>query len=244
MANLSIKSIFPASGQRGVPLGISPTITLDGLDYNQDSLTEGFFLEGPDTDQFVGPGLLDLAAPDSISQGDLDDFLESPGFQGIVPGTVTVTGVAGETTLTFDPTSTLAPLVQYTINLTGVLDGNGDTVSGFFTTVFTTGSGSIIAVPDETSSTILDGVDTESAVTVDTDLEILKSTPSDRSIQVPITTSEILVDFNKAVVPSSLDGKVTVKATPATDHPNATVLPERDLAFTTTIEGNRLKIKI
>src|SRR5688572_17380345 len=147
---------FPGNNDVGVPLRSEITITLSGLDYDEESLEEGFFVEGPDTDQFIGPGLEMQAFPDSISQGDLDDFLASPGYQGIVQGTVTVSGVSGNTVVTFTPTRPLAPNTMYVANLTGILESDGETeIDGFVSMSFETGSGSIEAIPSTVSTSVL-----------------------------------------------------------------------------------------
>ena len=71
---------FPADSDTGVPLLSNITVTLSGLDYDIQTLKDGLFLEGPDTDQYIGPGIIDQVFPNNISQGDIDDFLKSPGF--------------------------------------------------------------------------------------------------------------------------------------------------------------------
>ena len=246
MADLSVKSIFPASGEQGVPLGTKPSVTLTGLDYDVTSLQEGIFLEGPDTDQFVGPGQLYLKHPNNVSQGDLDDFLKSPGYQGIVPGSGVVTDNGVDTTVTFYPDMVLAPLTEYRMNLTGVLDLAQADIDGFFTTAFTTGSGSIVEVPSDVSSSVLSSTASEAgaSVGVDVALTVAGVSPADYSIENPTDTDEIIVNFSKEIDPATVAGKITVRAVPATDHPNANVHAARDLAFTTEVEGSRLKIKI
>ena len=246
MADLVVKSIFPASGEQGVPLGTTPSVTLEGLDYDEVSLSEGMFLEGPDTDQFVGPGQLYQRYPNNVSQGDLNDFLKSPGYMGIVPGSGIVTNDGVDTIVTFQPNMVLAPLTEYRVNLTGVLDSVGADIDGFFTTAFTTGSGSIVEVPSSVSSSVLSQAASEAGATTsaDTPMTVAGAAPADHSIENAVDTDEIIVEFNKDIDAASVAGKVSVEAVPATDHPNASTHGSRDLAFTTEVEGSRLKIKI
>ena len=247
MSDLSnlIKDTFPANGDQGVPLKVDLTVTLSGLDYDEDSLKEGLFIEGPDTDQYIGPGLLELKF-DNVSQGEVDDFLQSPGYQGIVGGEITVTGVAGDTLVTFNPTYPMAPLTEYKLNLTGVLDGSSNEIDGFVTYSFQTGSGSIEELPSSISSSSLSAALSEAGagITVDTDFEVLSSVPEDNAVQVSTDTDEIVFTFNKAINPASVSGNVSVKTVPTTDHPNATTNSQGDIAVTTQVEGNKLKVKI
>ena len=83
-----IDDTFPGSGDVGVPLQSAITVLFDrAMDHTELQLD--FFIEGPDTDQFIGPGLLELTSPANISQGDLDNFLRSPGYAGLVQGVFT-----------------------------------------------------------------------------------------------------------------------------------------------------------
>lgn len=247
MSDLSvrIKDTYPANGDEGVPLRVDLTITLSGLDYDNDSLKEGLFVEGPDTDQYVGPGLLELKYPNNISQGDIDDFLQSPGYAGIVEGEVTTSGIAGDTVVTFSPTLPMAPLTEYRVNLTGVTTSGLVDIDGFVTLSFITGSGSIEEIPSDVSSSVLSASLSEAgALSADGEFSVLSSNPADNSIDISVDTDEIVINFNKPIDPTSVTGNVQVKTVPVTDHPNATTRSQGDLAVTTEVEGNKLKIKI
>jgi hypothetical protein len=242
-----VKDTFPANGDVAVPLQSNITITLSGLDYDEDSLKEGFFIEGPDTDQYIGPGLLDLASPQNISQGDLDDFLQSPGYKGIVQGTTTTSGIAGDTVITFDPELPLSPLTQYTVNLTGVLDALEAEIDGFVTFDFTSGTGSIEEIPSTVSTSVLSAAIAETStpgVSDSTPLAVVSTTPSDHNVQQETTLNEIVVEFNKTLDPASVTDKVTVKTVPSSDHPEAVTNSQGNLATSLTVEGKKLKIKI
>jgi len=243
-----IKDTFPANGNVGVPLQSNLTITLSGLDYDSDSLTEGMFLEGPDTDQFVGPGQLGLTSPQNISQGDFDDFLQSAGYAGIVKGSVTVSGIMGDTVVTFDPDLPMTPLTEYKVNLTSILDAGGDDIDGFVTFGFTTGTGSIEELPSDVSTSVLSAAVTEAASVgvsaAATPFVVTTATPGDHSVQNPVDLREITLDFNKPIDATSVAANVQVKTVPATDHPNAQTRSLGDIAISTEVEGNRLKIKI
>lgn len=247
-----ILDTFPANSDTGVPLLSDITITLSGLDYDEDTLLDGFFLEGPDTDQFIGPGIIDQVYPNSISQGDIDDFLESPGYTGIVAGTTTVSGISGNTVVTFNPTLPLAALTDYRAYLAEVTTSGivpihtPDTVSGIVTWVFQTGTGSIETIPSSVSSSVLaDTFIQQNLSDIETALKVVSTTPIDHSVEhSPDGTREIVVEFNKALNPNIADANVTVKALPATDHPEVTVTANGDLAKRLVVEGNLLRIKI
>lgn len=251
MSTLSdlIKDTFPANGDVAVPLQSNLTVTLSGLDYDADSLTEGgLFVEGPDTDQFVGPGLINLASPANISQGDFDDFLQSPGYAGIVQGSVTVSGIMGDTVVTFDPDLPLAPLTEYIVNLTSVLTATLSGIDGFVTFGFTAGSGSIEELPADISTSVLSAAIPEAAQVgisaAAIPFVVTTATPVDHSVENPVDLREITLDFNKVIDSASVADNVSVKTVPATDHPNAATGSLGDLAISTEVTGNRLKIKI
>lgn len=237
---------FPANNDTGVPLLSAISITLSGLNYDEDSLKESFFVEGPDTDQFVGPGQIELQ--NNVSQGELNDFLQSPGYKGIVGGTVTVSGVAGNTVVTFTPNLPLAPNLLYVVNLTGILDSTLVEIDGFASFSFETGSGSIEQVPSTVSTSVLSAGLSEAAILLTTatePLKIISTSPIDRSVQNSPSLSGIVVTFNKPIDPSSVDtSKFIVRASPISDHPNATVSGVRELTKTVEVVGNQLIITV
>jgi hypothetical protein len=239
-----VKDTFPANGDVGVPLLSNISVTLSGLDYNTTSLTDGLFVEGPDTDQFVGEGLACLLTPENVSQGNIDDFLQSPGYAGIAQGVTTVTGIAGDTHVIFDPTLPLAPLVEYRLNLTSVTTISGVAVDGFVTFAFTAGSGSIQELPTEISTSPLAAATPETGTGAVGPFAVTTAAPLDHSVQNPTDMREIVIDFNKSIDPDSVAGNVIVKTVPATDHPNAVTASLGDIAVSTEVLGNRLKIKI
>jgi hypothetical protein len=249
MANLIdlILNSFPASNDVGVPLNSALSFTLSGLNYDTTSLEEGLFLEGPDTDQFVGPGLAILNHPNGVSQGNIDDFLQSPGYSGIVLGEITVTGISGNTVVSFSPDLPLAALTNYVLNLTYVLELDGVTdVTGHVTVPFLTGSGSIEVLPSTASTSVL--AQSSLSPLLDTSslpFTITSVTPKDHSVQNPVSTREIVVEFSKNIDPLSVDSNaIAVETIPATDHPNIVIQANGELAKQVTVEGNKLKIKI
>lgn len=242
-----IKNSDPANGSVGIPLNSTVSITLSGLDYDEESLTEGLFLEGPDTDQFVGAGLQLLNYPDNVSQGDPADFLESPGYYGIVNGTATVSGIAGDTVVTFTSELPFAPLFDYRVNLSNALASDGTTaIDGFVTLSFQTGSGSIEEIPSEVSTSILNLPTLHSiSDSAGTPLQIVKVTPADRSVENSVTLREIIVEFNKTIDPSSVNAdNISIIASAITDHPNVTVSAQGELVKTVEVQGKLLIIKI
>jgi hypothetical protein len=241
---------FPANGDTAVPLRSAITITLSGVDFDDDSLEEGLFLEGPDTDKYIGPGLLTQTYPNNISEGDLDDFLNSPGYQGIVDGDVTVTGVAGGTLVTFTPTLPLFPSTDYIVNFCGIKDALLVDIDGFVTLDFQSGSGSIETIPDTISSSVLSDGAIETfepgVIAVDTDpLVIIGTTPANDAVQVATSLDEITIEFSEAIDPTSVSAEnISVKVIPASDHPNASQSVLDDIAKTVEVDGKILTIKI
>lgn len=234
---------FPANADVGVPLRVEITLTLSGLDYDEDSLKEGFFVEGPDTDQFVGPGLIELQ--ENVSQGDLNDFLQSPGYQGIVAGEVTVSGIGGNTVITFVSADPLYPSLTYIVNLSEVLTTNETAIDGFVSFSFDTGTGSIEVIPSTVSTSILSAGIPESLDSINDDFKIVSVSPADRSVQNPLTLSEIVITFNKAIDPASIDEtSIIVETIPVTDHPNAVTGSLGELAKIVEVVGEKLKLKI
>jgi hypothetical protein len=243
----SVLNTFPANNDQGVPLRSTISVTLSGTDYSDASLQEGFFVEGPDTDQFIGPGQLDLVYPDNISQGDLNDFLNSPGYKGIVPGDVTVSGIAGNTVVTFTSEKPLAPLTEYIVNLTDITDLSDIDIDGFVSFSFETGSGSIETIPSTVSTSILSATIPETIEIVEQALSVISSTPVDRTVEHSKDLREIYIDFNKDLDPTSvsaLASSISVKALSVSDHPSLTTKAAGELAKVVEVEGNRLKIII
>lgn len=248
MANLIdlIADTFPATDDTGVPLRTTLSMTLTGVDYDEDSLLEGLFLQGPDTDQYTGPGMELLTFPDNVSSNSLDDFLQSPGYYGIVDGTVTVSGIAGNTEVRFDATKPLAPLTSYTLQLGYVLRADAETtVSGIATVDFETGSGSIVEVPSTISTSVLTSVPTSSTPTATTALSVSTTSPVDRSVENSIELTEIDVTFNKNIDATSINSdSIVIKTTPASDHPTLGVNSQGDLVKSIEVNGKVLKLKI
>lgn len=248
MANLSdiITDYSPPASGVNVPL--RSTITVEfGLHMDEARLQEDFFIEGPDTDQFIGPGLLSLDYPENISQGDLDDFLRSPGYKGIVQGTYEFESVSGvSTTLTFTPTRPLAATTEYTVNISETLDAEGNTVSGHVTWGFSTGTGSIEELPSSISTSILAAAPQAIALAVqEGEFAVLGTLPKDHSIEQDLNLEEIIVEFNKDIDSGSVSAaNITVETIPATDHPGASASAAGDLAKTVEVTGRQLKIKI
>ena len=235
----------PSSGASGVPLRATLSFTLSGTNYRTGSLEEGMFVEGPDTDQFIGPGGAYQRFPDGISQGDLDDLLESPGYKGIVTGSVAVT-TGANTTVTFTPTNPLFALTTYKLYLSDVEETDGTEISGIVTVEFTTGSGSIEEVPTDVSTSVL-ATTTQASRAIDaiSDLSVVSTTPVDHAIQQNVELEEILVKFNKPLDSSSVSASdVKVETIPVTDHPNVTINTIGELAVAVEVDGETLKIKI
>ncbi len=245
MAELSdiITSYTPSNGAVGVPLLSTISVTFDRL-MDEDDLAIEFFLAGPDTDQYIGPGISQFNLyPDNVSQG--DDFLESPGYTGIVTGTFSFETVAGVTVLTFSPTQPMAPLIEYTAHLPQAKDATGTTHTGHVIFGWTSGSGSIEAMPSTSSLSVLTSISQVTSLSALTDLEVDKTIPADNTVGQDVDLSTIEVYFNKAIESTSVSNtSVSAKAIPATDHPSAVGAIERDLAIKLTTEGKKIIIEI
>ncbi len=237
----------PSNGAGGVPLLTKPYVVLSGLNYDEDSLKEGIFLEGPDTDQFIGPGGAYLRFPDGISQGGLDDLLESPGYKGITAGSGLVTEVNGNTKVTFIWERPLAALTDYKLFLANVLEADGTTeIEEIVTVDFQTGTGSIQELPVDSSTSVLATTAQASrAIDAIAPLSVQTTTPTDHAIQQDIGMEEIEIQFNKSIDPSSVSSNsVKVETVPISDHPSLSTTALGELATSVEVDGNKLKIKI
>lgn len=241
---------FPANNDVGVPLKSDITITLSGLDYDEDSLFEGLFLEGPDTDQFVGPGLQFQTYPANVSQNDttnlnVDDFLQSPGYKGLVVGDYQISRNIN-TVITFTPHNPLAALTEYTVYLHSVTTSSLADIDGFVSFSFETGSGSIEEVSSTISTSILNVTRSISVLdTTGTPLQVVKMTPSDRSVQNSTDLRQIIIEFNKAIDPTSVtNDTVNIIASAITDHPALSIQAQGELVKSVEVNGALLIINI
>jgi hypothetical protein len=237
---------YPPVDATGVPLRAQIIVDFN-REMNTDRLQEDFFVEGPDTDQFIGPGLAELQFPQNISQGEIDDFLMSPGYAGIVGGTFEFETVSGVSTrLIFTPSRPLAPLFDYKVHVTDTKDIDDNDISGIVFWGFQTGTGSIEELPSTISTSVLAAAPQAQSFASDLDpLEIIKTIPSDHEVEQSIDLSEIIIEFNKEVDPASVDpDTIVVQALPATDHPQADVSAAGDLAKVVEVNGRQLRIKI
>jgi len=256
-----IVSYYPANGDVGIPLSDSITILFDRA-MNTERLKEDFFVEGPDTDQWIGPGLMELKDPDNISQGDLDDFLKSPGYRGIVQGTfefksISMTDATVEvdpasndyrTKLIFKSTRPFAPMITYTANLIETLDATGTSWPGYVGFSFESGSGSITQLPASISSSILTSGASPSTVAATSDgtgLKMLSSSPVDFSTKNASDLTEITINFDKDLDAATVTNeRVVVETFLASDHPNLVGTAKGKLAKQLVVNGKTLTIRI
>ena len=244
---------FPPVSGLDIPLGSTISVTFNIL-MNVSGLQNSLFVEGPDTDQFVGPGLLEQQFPQNISQGALDDFLRSPGYQGIVQGTWSSTTVpippsntTSGTEIIFTPRQPLAPSTTYIVHIVQTDDAYGNVVSGYVDWSFETGTGSIIQLPNTISTSVLaqafrsPGL-SPAAVNL---LQVVSTTPCDHSVQNDEHLQEIDVVFDKEIDPASVNpDMISIQAIPLTSHPNVNVNAQGAIAFNVTVSGNILKLSI
>lgn len=250
MANLIdvISDHFPPVSGVSIPLSNTVWVQFD-IPMNEEELENNFFVEGPDTDQYIGPGLLELTSPDNISQGDLDNFLKSPGYKGIVDGTFTFETVSGVSTKAiFTPAHPLYPSIDYVVHLMETLDANGNTVSGNYTWKFQTGTGSIQQLPSNLSTSALADVIAHGYVASPgpmPSLKVVRTHPADHSVENNLQIAEIVVEFDKALDPNSLTPEsVFVETLPVTDHPSAPQFAQGEIMTQLEVSGCQLKIKL
>jgi len=232
----------------GVSIPLNSVITIEfNIEMDPVSLEESFFIEGPDTDQYIGPGLAMLANPANVSQADLDNFLRSPGYQGILQGIVDVNVVSGVgTTLSFTPDQPLYPTIQYIVNVSDPLDALGNLVSGYISWNFETGTGSIEEIPSTISTSVLSvAPHVTDYITSQGPLLVVSTTPTDHAIEQLTTLTEIDIEFNKELDPASItDDSVIISTSVATDHPNVSPSAVGTVVKTLEVIGKILRIKI
>lgn len=256
----SIKDVIvdytPANNEVDTPLISTIKILFDRA-MDEVALSEQVFIEGPDTDQFVGPGSALLEYPANVSQG--DDFLDSPGMTGLVKGQyafqhvdmtnpdLLVSGVPYRTKLIFTPEHALAPQTNYIVNLPDFVDSGNVTYSGYVTFTFTTGTGSITELPASISTSIINtALDNTIANYFGEDnnveLQVVKTYPLDHSVQNnPNTLSGIVITFNTNIDPSSIDdNSVVINTVTATDHPAAHAVAAGNIQKTLSVFGNKI----
>lgn len=130
-----IDSIYPASNSVGAILS-APIFVIFDREIDENSIDTGnFFVEGQDTDTFIGPDM-GLQLPD-VSDSGSNDQLASPGYKGIIQGKISFekiantstdvysgfdisgTGSLWRTKAIFTPTNALQKLTKYTVYLVG-----------------------------------------------------------------------------------------------------------------------------
>lgn len=130
-----VDSIYPASNAVGVFLS-TPIYVIFDREIDENSVDTGnFFIEGQDTDTLIGPDA-GLLLP-NISDSGSNDQLNSPGYKGLIKGTISFEKIANtssdiysgfdtsgggsvwRTKAIFTPTNPLQKLTEYTVYLTG-----------------------------------------------------------------------------------------------------------------------------
>lgn len=251
-----IDDYTPANNEIDTPLSSTITILFDRV-MDETALSDQVFIEGPDTDQYVGPGFELLGYPNTVSHG--DDFLASPGMQGIVQGDfsyqkvsttdpdVLVSGSIYRTKLIFTPEHSLAPLTLYTVNVPDFVDSGSISYTGYITFSFTTGTGSITELPTEVSTSIISTAlaDTLSDYFTGSssgDFKVVKTIPKDHAVQVVASgLNSITIEFNNPVDVSSVtDENIVITTVVATGHPTAAAEALGNITKTLTVAGNKI----
>jgi hypothetical protein len=259
MSNINeviVDNFPPVSGQ-SIPLGSTISVTFNTLmDTTISGLQSTLFVEGPDTDQFVGPGLLEQQFPPNVSQGPLSDFLMSPGYQGIVQGVITTSIVSGLTVsgipytgtqAVFTPSQPLAPSTTYTVHITQTHDSLGNVVSGYVDWSFETGTGSIVQLPNTISTSVLAEAFRAPGLAPASQnlLQVVSITPGDHSVQNSPELQDITITFDKVLDPNSITSDmITINTEALTSHPDVKVNAQGSIAFNMTVSGNIIKLSI
>ena len=259
MANIQdlIVDNFPPVSGISIPLGATISVTFDTLmDTTISGLQSTLFIEGPDTDQYVGPGLLEQQFPPNVSQGPLNDFLMSPGYQGIVQGTITTATVTGltisgisytGTQAVFTPDHVLAPSTTYVVHITQTNDSLGNVVSGYIDWSFETGTGSIVQLPNTISTSVLAEAFRAPGMAPSAQnlLQIVSTSPRDHSVQNSPELQEIDITFDKVLDPTSITpDMITINTEALTSHPDVKVNAQGSIAFNMTVSGHTIKLFI
>jgi hypothetical protein len=122
----------PADDQQGVPLRSTITVQFSE-EMDEQSVPEAIFVEGPDTDTVVGPNSSAEIHPSAFGRllGEEPDYLNSPGYKGIVTGEFTYEVNGDGTLATFTPAQALAALTHYVVHITDLYQRSiADTVAG------------------------------------------------------------------------------------------------------------------
>lgn len=131
-----IVSVHPGADTQGNIIGDTIWVLFD-REIDENSIDEGnFIIEGPDTDTFFGPDM-GTELP-NVSDSGSNDQLASPGYKGLVPGTITFqrinladlniytgpndtdgTGNLWRTKAIFTPAFPMQALTQYRVYIAG-----------------------------------------------------------------------------------------------------------------------------
>jgi hypothetical protein len=137
----SIEAIHPANTAEGVVLSDRISVIFDR---EVDHTTVQILLEGPDTDRWSGPDQVRWDNPDTEAD---DDVLATPGYKGVVAGSLTFEkvdsegdgvsafdytggGVMWRAKAIFTPTEPLAPNTEYRVWIIGDEETGDSIVSG------------------------------------------------------------------------------------------------------------------
>lgn len=103
---------------------------------------------------------------------------------------------------------------------------------------FSTGSGSITQVPDDTSTSVIGDI-IPASTSSPTSFAISKSTPSDRATNLALTTNQIVLEFNSNVDPATVTSE-SVKLIGAPVNGDEDLLETREIYKDITVSGNKI----
>lgn len=212
--------------------------------------------------------VFDVVKGSNIGTGDVSfvGTFEGPATQDTFNVRITTAGAASEAWFTWwrgsDPSLIFGPIrteqIQNTILEDGIsVDwgaGNFALNDTFAVTVrkpvlftgntfwsFTTGSGSITAVPVDTSTSIIG--DIASTLTPTTTLVVSSITPENKATNLPVTTNRIVLQFNSTIDPSTVTSEsIQIMGLPVNGDEN--LFSPKQLYKDITISGSRIILDI
>jgi hypothetical protein len=148
--------------------------------------------------------------------------------------------------MTFTPTNPMAALTEYTAHLPEADDDAANNYTGHVTFSWTTGSGSIEALPSTVSTSVLvPMVYQTSVLSAETPLQVESTTPVANAVEQELTLDTIEIEFNKEIAPATVtNDSVLIKGYAATDHPSANITVNEDIAKRIEVQGKKVILSI
>jgi len=166
---------------------------------------------------------------------------------GIVSGLFSYETLSGSRTkMTFTPTHPMAALTEYTAHLPEAQDPAANSYTGHITFSWTSGSGSIEALPATASTSVLVPLTYQTSVlSVQTPLEVESTSPVNDAVEQELDLSTIEIEFNKEISSiTATNDSINIKGYVATDHPSAGITVNEDIAKVIEVQGKKIILSI